>query len=73
LIDGLRDAIWQHYNIQLIDEFRDQLKPNLVNYSEKEARRSGLLIFKKDSTKNGGPDGLRRLHHQPSAPAKRGS
>jgi hypothetical protein len=36
LIDDLRDAIWQHYNIQLIDEFRDQLKPNLVNYSEKE-------------------------------------
>ena len=36
LIDDLRDAIWQYYNIQLIDEFRDQLKPDLVNCSEKE-------------------------------------
>jgi hypothetical protein len=36
LIDDLRDAIWQCYNIQLIDEFRDQLKPDLVNCSEKE-------------------------------------
>jgi hypothetical protein len=36
LIDDLRDAIWQHYNIQLIDEFCDQLKPGLVNCSEKE-------------------------------------
>jgi hypothetical protein len=33
LIDDLRDAIWQCYNIQLIDEFRDQLKPDLVNRS----------------------------------------
>jgi hypothetical protein len=36
LIDDLRDAIWQYYNIQLIDEFRDHLKPDLVNCSEKE-------------------------------------
>jgi len=36
LIDDLRDAIWQCYNIQLIDEFRDQLKPDRVNCSEKE-------------------------------------
>ena len=36
LIDDLRDEIWQCYNIQLIDEFRDQLKPDLVNCSEKE-------------------------------------
>jgi hypothetical protein len=36
LIDDLRDAIWQCYNIQLIDEFRDQLKPDLVNCTEKE-------------------------------------
>jgi hypothetical protein len=36
LIDDLRDAIWQCYNIQLIDEFRDQLKPDLVNCSAKE-------------------------------------
>jgi hypothetical protein len=36
LIDDLRDAIWQCYNIQLIDEFRDQLTPDLVNCSEKE-------------------------------------
>jgi hypothetical protein len=36
LIDDLRDAIWQYYNIQLIDEFRDQLKPGLVNCSETE-------------------------------------
>ena len=36
LIDDLRDAIWQYYNIQLIVEFRDQLKPDLVNCSEKE-------------------------------------
>jgi hypothetical protein len=34
LIDDLRDAIWQCYNIQLIDEFRGQLKPDLVNCSE---------------------------------------
>ena len=34
LIDDLRDAIWQCYNIRLIDEFRDQLKPDLVNCSE---------------------------------------
>jgi hypothetical protein len=31
LIDDLRDAIWQYYNIQLIDEFRKQLKPGLVS------------------------------------------
>jgi hypothetical protein len=36
LIDDLRDAIWQCYNIQLIDEFRDRLKPDLVNCSVKE-------------------------------------
>jgi hypothetical protein len=36
LIDDLREAIWQCYNVQLIDEFRDQLKPDLVNYSETE-------------------------------------
>jgi hypothetical protein len=36
LIDDLRDAIWQYYNIQLIDEFRDQLKPDLVDCSETE-------------------------------------
>jgi len=36
LIDDLRDAIWQRYNVQLIDEFRDQLKPDLVNCSEKK-------------------------------------
>jgi hypothetical protein len=36
LVDDLRDAIWQCYNIQLIDEFRDQLKPDLVSCSEKE-------------------------------------
>lgn len=36
LIDDLRDVIWQCYNIQLIDEFRDQLKPDLVNCSDKE-------------------------------------
>jgi hypothetical protein len=36
LIDDLRDAIWQCYDMQLIDEFRDQLKPDLVNCSEKE-------------------------------------
>lgn len=40
LIDDLRDAIWQCYNIQLIDEFRDQLKPDLVNRSEKEPHDS---------------------------------
>jgi hypothetical protein len=36
LIDDLRDAIWQRYNVQLIDEFRDQLKPDLVNCSKEE-------------------------------------
>ena len=40
LIDDLREAIWQRYNIQLIDEFRDQLKPHLVNCSEKEPDNS---------------------------------
>jgi hypothetical protein len=39
----VRDAIWQRYNIQLIDEFRDQLKTNLANYSEKEADDPGDL------------------------------
>jgi hypothetical protein len=37
LIDDLRDAIWQCYNIQLIDEFRDRLKPDLVNLHRKRA------------------------------------
>jgi hypothetical protein len=55
LIDDLRDATWQRYNIQLIDEFRDQLKTNLANYSEKEPDDPGLVIRKEDSTKNGGP------------------
>jgi hypothetical protein len=55
LIDDLRDAIWQRYNIQLIDEFRDQLKTNLANYSEKEPDDPGLVIRKEHSTKNGGP------------------
>jgi hypothetical protein len=36
LIDDLRDAIWQCYDMQLIDEFRDQLKPDLVNCTQKE-------------------------------------
>ena len=36
LIDDLRDAIWQCYEVQLVDEFRDQLKPAVVNRTEKE-------------------------------------
>lgn len=36
LIDALRDAIWQCYEMQLLDEFRDQLKPAIVNRTEKE-------------------------------------
>jgi hypothetical protein len=36
LIDDLREAIWQCYEMELIDEFRDQLKPDLVNCTENE-------------------------------------
>jgi len=36
LIDDLRDAIWQYYEMQLIDEFSDQLKSAVVNCTEKE-------------------------------------
>jgi hypothetical protein len=36
LIDDLRDAIWQCYELQLLDEYRDQLKPAVVNCTEKE-------------------------------------
>jgi hypothetical protein len=36
LIDDLQDAIWHCYKIHLVDEFRDQLKPDLVNCSGKE-------------------------------------
>ena len=27
LVNDLRDAIWQHYQLQLLDEYRDRLKP----------------------------------------------
>jgi hypothetical protein len=27
LVNDLRDAIWQCYELQLLDEYRDQLKP----------------------------------------------
>ncbi len=36
LIDDLRDAIWQCYELQLLDEYRDQLKPAVVSCTEKE-------------------------------------
>ena len=36
LIDDLRDAIWQCYELQLLDEYRDQLKPAVVNRTDKE-------------------------------------
>ena len=36
LIDDLRNAIWQCYEMQLVDELRDQLKPAVVNRTEKE-------------------------------------
>lgn len=36
LIDDLRNAIWQCYEMQLVDQFRDQLKPAVVNRTEKE-------------------------------------
>jgi hypothetical protein len=36
LIDDLRDAIWQCYELQLLEEYRDQLKPAVVNCTEKE-------------------------------------
>jgi len=36
LVDDLRDAIWQCYELQLLDQYRDQLKPAVVNCTEKE-------------------------------------
>jgi hypothetical protein len=27
LVNDLRDAIWQCYNVQLVDEYRDQFQP----------------------------------------------
>jgi len=36
LIDDLRDAIWQCYEMQLLDEYRDQLKPAVANCTDKE-------------------------------------
>jgi hypothetical protein len=68
LIDDLRDAIWQCYNIQLIDEFRDRLKPDLVNCTENEPDDPGLLTFKKTPTRNSeAANGLPHLHCEPSA------
>ena len=36
LIDDLRDAIWRCYELQLLDEYREQLKPAVVNCTDKE-------------------------------------
>jgi hypothetical protein len=36
LVNDLRDAIWQHYQLQLLDEYRDQLKP-AVDCTKKQA------------------------------------
>ena len=36
LIDDLRDAIWQCHEMQLLDEYRDQLKPAVANCTDKE-------------------------------------
>jgi len=30
LVDDLRDAIWQCYQLQLLDEYCDQLKPGVM-------------------------------------------
>jgi hypothetical protein len=34
LVSDLRDAIWQCYNVQLIDEYRDQLKPLTADHPD---------------------------------------
>jgi hypothetical protein len=34
LVNDLRDAIWQCYNVQLIDEYRDQLKPPTADHPD---------------------------------------
>jgi hypothetical protein len=36
LIDNLRDAIWQCYGMQLLDEYRDQLQPATVDRIDKD-------------------------------------
>lgn len=32
LLDGLRELIWAHYELQLIDEFREQNMPSRTKY-----------------------------------------
>ena len=35
LVNDLRDAIWQCYGPQLLDEYRDQLQPAPINQLDK--------------------------------------
>ena len=35
LVTDLRDAIWQHYDMQLIEEYRDQLQPAVTESADK--------------------------------------
>ena len=35
LVTDLRDAIWQCYGLQLIEQYRDQLQPTAVHRADK--------------------------------------
>jgi hypothetical protein len=36
LIDDLREAIWQHYRVQLLDEYRDQFQNPTADRTDKD-------------------------------------
>jgi hypothetical protein len=43
LVNDLRDAIWQCYGPQLLDEYRDQLQPAPHQSARQGPRRSNVL------------------------------
>jgi hypothetical protein len=37
LINDLRDAIWQCYSLQLLDQYRDQCRPAALDQADKDS------------------------------------
>jgi hypothetical protein len=42
-VNDLRDALWQCYGLQLLDEYRDQLQPAPIDQVDKAPRRPTVL------------------------------